>query len=155
MVNTATQIDGQAIAINGPETEDADEPPICGSRSPNLTQISTETKCDGDVKEPPTAGGSVVDIRSNDGTLSYGPWDGTAGAAHLIDAMDVAAQLEVDPRIGLSTAQATSRLERDGLNKIDGAGSVSIAAILLRQVSNSLTIVSPELRWLWNTPNIA
>lgn len=99
MVNTVTHIDGQAIAINGPDTEDADEPPICGSRSPNLTQSSTiEKKYDGDVKDPPTAGGSIVDVRSNDGTLSYGPWDGTAETAHLHDAMDVAAQLEVDPK---------------------------------------------------------
>lgn len=144
MVNTVTHIDGQAVAINGPETEDADEPPICGSRSPEIIPLSTKTdeKHDGDAKQPLTAGGSVVDVRSNDGTLSYGPWDGSAGTAHLIDGMDVAAQLEVDPKIGLSSAQAASRLERDGPNKLDGAGSVSIAAILLRQVSNSLTIVS-------------
>ncbi|PVH76835.1 putative calcium-transporting ATPase 3 [Cadophora sp. DSE1049] len=42
---------------------------------------------------------------------------------------------------GLSSPEAVSRLERDGPNKIDGSGKVSIGEVLLRQVSNSLTIV--------------
>jgi hypothetical protein len=46
-------------------------------------------------------------------------------------------------RNGLSNTEATKRLERDGPNKLDGAGTVSIGEVLLRQVSNSLTIVGP------------
>ena len=48
-------------------------------------------------------------------------------------------------RIGLTTEQANNRLQKDGPNKIDGAGTVSIVEILLRQVSNSLTIVNTTL----------
>lgn len=98
MTNTATTIDGQAVAINGPEADDADEPPICGSRSPSVTEKHLRAKDDGDSPSPPTAGGSVFEIGSSDGTLTACAWDGSPGSAHLIDALDVASQLEVDPR---------------------------------------------------------
>ena len=45
-------------------------------------------------------------------------------------------------RTGLSTSEAENRLELHGPNKIDGSGQVSIWEVLLRQISNSLTIVS-------------
>jgi len=170
MVNTVPTIDGQTIiAIEGQETQEADEPPICGLKSPEKQQnIETSTsstsnptephserkgsflspndiKRDGLSRDPPTAGSSFVDGKSSDGNTlnnSIGTWDGSPGLAHLVDAPDVAAHLEVDPRHGLTSEQAKSRLERDGANQIDGAGTVSIGEILLRQVSNSLTIVS-------------
>lgn len=88
MVNLTTQIDGQAVATI-PEAEDADEPPIGGLKSQNLKGPPLDILYDGY---------SVVDGRSNDGTLVNGRWDGNAGTAHLIDAMDIAAQLEVDPK---------------------------------------------------------
>lgn len=50
--------------------------------------------------------------------------------------------LLTSPRNGLTCSEAVTRLENDGPNKIDGSGKVSIGAVLLRQVSNSLTIVS-------------
>lgn len=168
MVNTAPTIDGQTIiAIEGQETQEADEPPICGLKSPDNNQITTtntasttETqperngsflspndihKRDGLTRDLPTAGSSFVDGKSSDGNTlnnSIGTWDGSPGLAHLVDAPDVAAHLEVDPKNGLTSEQAKSRLERDGPNAIDGAGTVSVGEILLRQVSNSLTIVS-------------
>jgi hypothetical protein len=188
MVNTVPTIDGQTIiAIEGQETQDADEPPICGLKSldnnqekqeqqlqassssernpstnattvvnsPTASERKTsfldpnDIKKDGLGRDLPTAGSSFLDGRSTDGNTlnnTIGSWDGSAGLAHLVDATDIAAQLEVDPRIGLTTEQANKRLERDGPNKIDGAGTVSIGEILLRQVSNSLTIVGcPEV----------
>lgn len=50
-------------------------------------------------------------------------------------------------RLGLSSTEAASRLQRDGPNKIDGSGKVSIGEVLLRQVSNSLTIVGSKILW--------
>jgi Na+-exporting ATPase len=47
-----------------------------------------------------------------------------------------------DDSTGLSTIDAEKRLEIHGSNKIDGSGQVSLWEVLLRQVSNSLTIVS-------------
>lgn len=44
-------------------------------------------------------------------------------------------------RHGLTTAEAASRLRRHGLNKVEDAKGLSVWKILMRQVSNSLTIV--------------
>lgn len=111
MVNTVTKIDGQNIAIEAPETQDSDEPPIGGLKRPNLDDhqdpkyhhsSSFDSKKDGlNIPKLPTAGSSIVDARSSDGgTLNNteNSWNGDPGAAHLIDAQDVAAQLDVDPR---------------------------------------------------------
>lgn len=46
---------------------------------------------------------------------------------------------------GLSVEQAESRLRLYGPNKVKGAEGLSLWAILLRQVSNSLTLVSAFL----------
>jgi hypothetical protein len=51
----------------------------------------------------------------------------------------------VDDSAGLSTIDAEKRLEIHGPNKIDGSGQVSLWEVLLRQVSNSLTIVSSSI----------
>lgn len=45
-------------------------------------------------------------------------------------------------RNGLSSGEADLRLKRDGPNVVQEVKGVSIWGILLRQVSNSLTIVS-------------
>ncbi|EGC41621.1 sodium transport ATPase [Histoplasma capsulatum var. duboisii H88] len=47
----------------------------------------------------------------------------------------------VDLQHGLSSTEAAYRLERDGLNKVKGTQGVSLWKILLRQMSNSLTLV--------------
>ena len=45
------------------------------------------------------------------------------------------------PRNGLSSAEAADRLRHYGPNKVEGAKGLSLWTILLRQVSNSLTLV--------------
>lgn len=45
-------------------------------------------------------------------------------------------------RNGLTTSEALLRLERDGPNAVQEVTGISVWGILLRQVSNSLTIVS-------------
>jgi hypothetical protein len=127
MVNTATQIDGQTIAIESQETQEADEPPIGGLKRPNLENQKQQdhqdqdqeksegrqdsfnsTKKDGLIKELPTAGSSFLDVRSsNDGTLTNGSWDGNAESAHIIDATDIASYLAVDPRYDHDTVRFT------------------------------------------------
>ena len=63
---------------------------------------SFDYKKDGlNIPELPTAGSSILGSRTSDGgTLnnSENPWNGDPGVAHLIDATEVAAQLEVDPK---------------------------------------------------------
>ncbi|OAX84844.1 potassium/sodium efflux P-type ATPase, fungal-type [Emergomyces africanus] len=61
--------------------------------------------------------------------------------AYTYSASEICHALGVDLQHGLSSTEAASRLERDGLNKVKGAEGVSLWKILLRQVSNSLTLV--------------
>lgn len=48
---------------------------------------------------------------------------------------------KTDLQHGLTNAEAASRLGQDGSNKVKGAKGLSLWKILLRQVSNSLTLV--------------
>ena len=48
-------------------------------------------------------------------------------------------------RNGLNPAEAGRRLQWHGLNKVEGAKGLSPLTILIRQVSNSLTLVSLTL----------
>lgn len=50
------------------------------------------------------------------------------------------------PRNGIATSEAAIRLQRHGPNKVEGAKGLSVWTILLRQVSNSLTLVSASAR---------
>ncbi|EEQ91163.1 potassium/sodium efflux P-type ATPase, fungal-type [Blastomyces dermatitidis ER-3] len=61
--------------------------------------------------------------------------------AYSYPVSEVSRALGVDLQHGLSCTEAASRLERDGPNKVKGAEGVSLWKILLRQVSNSLTLV--------------
>ncbi|KGQ01513.1 potassium/sodium efflux P-type ATPase, fungal-type [Paracoccidioides lutzii Pb01] len=61
--------------------------------------------------------------------------------AHTYSIPEISLALGADIQHGLSSSEATSRLQRDGLNKVKGAEGVSLWKILLRQVSNSLTLV--------------
>src|SRR5690606_5749217 len=53
----------------------------------------------------------------------------------------VAAALGTSIEGGLSDAEAKERLARDGPNKLEGEEGVGVWKVLLRQVSNSLTLV--------------
>lgn len=98
MVNTATHIDGQAIAIEQ-ETQDADEPPLAG---PAISAgIIHDEKSYNKEKfhDLTAAGNSFITLESKNGTLtSISSWDGSPEKAHLVDATDIAAHLGVDPR---------------------------------------------------------
>jgi P-type Na+/K+ transporter len=55
---------------------------------------------------------------------------------------------------GLSANEAKHRLERDGPNIVNSSGGASLWTILLRQISNSLTMVGNVFqiaaRWMVN-----
>ncbi|OBT59579.1 potassium/sodium efflux P-type ATPase, fungal-type [Pseudogymnoascus sp. 24MN13] len=68
-------------------------------------------------------------------------WDGGAESAHAIDVDAIASKLQVDLQHGLEGKEAAARHDRHGPNKLASAGGISAWKILLRQVSNSLTIV--------------
>ncbi|KAH8731817.1 sodium P-type ATPase-like protein [Phaeosphaeriaceae sp. PMI808] len=91
-----------------------DEPPICGLNEPHNTH-----------PENPAAGGAPP----------------TLHAPHTLSFKEVAEKLRVDVNHGLSNAEAESRLQLYGPNKVKGAEGLSLWKILMRQISNSLTFV--------------
>lgn len=60
----------------------------------------------------------------------------------------VAEYLGSDLKNGLNSADAKDRLVSNGPNRLETSGGVSVMEVLLRQVSNSLTLVSDERRIL-------
>ncbi|KAJ0312488.1 hypothetical protein COL516b_001572 [Colletotrichum fioriniae] len=61
--------------------------------------------------------------------------------AHSVPVTDIGLLWQTDLENGLSKADAAARLERDGPNRIEGAKGLSIWEIVMRQISNSLTLV--------------
>ena len=62
--------------------------------------------------------------------------------AHWFAALEIARYLGVNIGHGLSSQDAQARLARDGPNKLEGDEGVGVWRVLVRQVSNSLTLVS-------------
>lgn len=62
--------------------------------------------------------------------------------AHALEREAVVTQLKADPRQGLSSAEAKSRLEQYGKNELDDGPGVQPFKILLRQVANAMMLVS-------------
>ena len=88
-------------------------------------------------------GGDDKNSCENEKAFSKGlVWEGNSNFAHAIEFDTIAKGLDVNLQHGLSTAEAASRLARDGPNKLEEDEGVSIWEVLLRQVSNSLTMVS-------------
>lgn len=85
MINISSPIDGQTVAIEGQEGQDSDEPPIPRPPSQNS---SKQNGGESIVSALPTLGsfGSTSTV-----------WDGNPNTAHAVDAVDVAAYLEVNP----------------------------------------------------------
>jgi len=61
---------------------------------------------------------------------------------HFFAATEVAKYLRVNPEDGLTSQESQERLARDGPNKLEGDEGVGMWRVLVRQVSNSLTLVS-------------
>lgn len=141
------------------DVEESTEPPLGGSSSglnkteplPYQGLKSNETV---DVSSKTLTPG----LSSISSFESFGIEKGYADS-HTVPAAIVAQILGVDPkyasvnskkqssrlltvaRHGLARAEAASRLHRDGPNKVEGTKGLSMWKILLRQVSNSLTLV--------------
>lgn len=139
VITSTSQVDGHAhqqpAVIEGQETHDPDEPPLPGLRDEEKSTIELQSVGTTLNSNSVT---DIHDVSTNSGHI----WDGSPGTAQAFDGKIVAAVLDTNPETGLTSEEASKRLERDGPNSLDGAGQVSMAKVLLRQVSNSLTIVS-------------
>ncbi|KAI0390098.1 potassium/sodium eff [Xylariaceae sp. FL0594] len=95
-----------------PSVEESTEPPICGQSQPNATSLPI--------------------LHDTDHRLRI---------AHTLTIESVARLLETSTSLGLSNEEAARRLAADGPNRVKTAKGLSVWKILLRQVSNSLTVV--------------
>lgn len=68
--------------------------------------------------------------------------------AHVLTFNQVIEETKCNPDDGLTTAEAKTRLEKFGKNDLGDDGGVQPAKILLRQVANSMTLVS------WSVPHM-
>ncbi|KAJ5428094.1 ATPase P-type K/Mg/Cd/Cu/Zn/Na/Ca/Na/H-transporter [Penicillium cf. griseofulvum] len=121
-----------------PDVEESTEPPICPftetNHQPNVTNSPCTKPCATDKKPIP----------DTDYTASSEPQPSKEKSdrnAHLIEPSKLASLLQTDLRNGLTSTEAASRLQRDGPNTVREVEGVSVWGILLRQVSNSLTLV--------------
>jgi P-type Na+/K+ transporter len=61
--------------------------------------------------------------------------------AHALPYPTLVAEIKADAEDGLTTSEATSRLDEYGRNEFGDSGGVQPAKILLRQVANAMTLV--------------
>ncbi|PGG95833.1 potassium/sodium efflux P-type ATPase, fungal-type [Helicocarpus griseus UAMH5409] len=140
------------IETSPPDVEESTEPPIRSSTHEGHEQLpgsalnqstSTHQRLDNGDKvstspgkvlaQDPTAATTTLDEHQKRQEICQ--------YAHTYPVPEISSALGVDLQHGLSSTEATSRLRRDGPNKVKGAEGVSLWKILLRQVSNSLTLV--------------
>ena len=62
--------------------------------------------------------------------------------AHSLTFAQVVEETKCNPDDGLNSSEAKSRVEKFGSNDLGDEGGVSAGKILLRQVANSMTLVS-------------
>ncbi|KAH8692599.1 fungal-type putative potassium/sodium efflux P-type ATPase [Talaromyces proteolyticus] len=119
------------------DVEESTEPPICSlikenSKKPvylpgfNEEPSNPERNLDGSFEEKQPIQGS---------------WDEHHIDAHIFTSKQVSRFFGVDVRNGLSQNEAAARLQQIGPNKIEADKGVPMWEILLRQVTNSLTLV--------------
>ncbi|KAB8337256.1 hypothetical protein FH972_021558 [Carpinus fangiana] len=131
---TSTEHGGNAGSDLPGDVEEALEPPLCGYNarhdSPHIQAIPRHDKV-------ATGIATLVTSSISEGS-DGGEW---LNIAHALPISEVARLLDVNVDHGLSADEAAARLRRDGPNKIKETTAVSPVEILLRQVSNSLTLV--------------
>ena len=60
---------------------------------------------------------------------------------HTLPVNQVAEHAKTDVDDGLTTQEATKRLELYGFNELSGQGDVSALAVLIRQIANALMLI--------------
>ncbi|OTB10257.1 hypothetical protein K445DRAFT_309635 [Daldinia sp. EC12] len=109
-----------------PAVEESTEPPIRGD-------INV-------IQKTPLGQDAVLPTQTQEKTASSSINE-KGQEPHNLTVRDLERHLETDVENGLDCGEAARRLEHDGPNKMEGAQGLSVWKILLRQVSNSLTMV--------------
>lgn len=118
-------------------------------RHQQISPSTTATSVGDSSATPASANSSVTAVELEEAIIDIetkGSYDGEN--PHTTDAQAVAMSLGVTLAMGLRTADARAKLQKDGPNTLTTAGGITWWAVLLRQVSNSLTFVSESLTFL-------
>ncbi|KAL4894410.1 hypothetical protein BDV59DRAFT_175425 [Aspergillus ambiguus] len=126
--------------VSPPDVEESTEPPICAfteehHSDPIKSTKDVDTHRDlekGQEQQPSSVSQSYSTCHDSETISCY---------AHTFDSAQLASLLEVNIDHGLSSTEAATRLARYGPNRVKEVEGISIWKILLRQVSNSLTLV--------------
>jgi Na+-exporting ATPase len=153
------------IETSPPDVEESAEPPICPYTKEHNLQANdspSDVKADhGAEKQPQRQNPSPPPRFSPTGPPCQQELGSPLHHAHTIEPAQLAALLDVNTRYalsycrkqpsklytnpcishGLSSTESAARLERDGPNRVRDMEGLSVWKILLRQVSNSLTLV--------------
>ncbi|KAK9265144.1 hypothetical protein V1519DRAFT_435247 [Lipomyces tetrasporus] len=118
--------------VNVSSSSEANDPPesssgICGSTQ----QVQESESLD---KPPPLSASSEKDHYHHGHHATSAP-------PHTVQPNVLAGLFQSDLENGLAASAAAARLETDGKNVLNSTGGVSVLSILVRQVSNSLTLV--------------
>lgn len=119
-----------------PAVEESTEPPICGyinvtsEKNPGRRNQGTAAIITSITGLPSSSEKAKSSITREDHVQP-----------HTLAVDDLEQLLETDVENGLANGEAVRRLALDGPNKVEGAHGLSAWKILLRQASNSLTMV--------------
>lgn len=126
--------------------EESTEPPICGLTNATRTNppgISTQGSTITTTTTSPTAT-SASATPSNEKPVLKPTTDAPHQDLvdpHILPVGQLESVFKTNIQHGLSSGEAARRLEQDGPNKVEGAQGLSLWKILVRQVSNALTMV--------------
>jgi len=118
-------------------------------RHQQISPSTTATSVGDSSTAPASANSSVTAVELEETAIDIetkGSYDGEN--PHTTDAQAVAMSLGVTLAMGLRTADARAKLQKDGPNTLTTAGGITWWGVLLRQVSNSLTFVSESPTFL-------
>ncbi|KAJ5683461.1 hypothetical protein N7462_006626 [Penicillium macrosclerotiorum] len=130
-----------------PDVEESTEPPICAFKEPKFNPHATAAisfePCNTNEKPTSRPASNSLSARVEPHTPRepLRSQEDQSKNAHLLEPSDIATLLRTDLHHGLSSDEAGERLRTQGPNTVREIKGVSIWGILLRQVSNSLTIV--------------
>lgn len=115
--------------------EESTEPPICGYTDVKAAPTSAGLSTQRSPTHPPAR---LADSDEKIATAAGAP---PVPPPHTVQLRDLETVYRTSFGNGLSNADAAERLAQDGPNSVKGAKGLSLWEILLRQVSNSLTLV--------------
>ncbi len=121
--------------------EESTEPPICGLTEATRTSTSGLSTQGTAIATTPIAASASASSDEKPALKSADAQRPDTVEPHTLPVSQLEVVLKTSVQHGLLGDEAIRRLEQDGPNKVEGAKGLSLWKILVRQVSNALTMV--------------